>query len=159
QGGDVVAALAQRRYHHLDHGEAVVEILPERPLGDAGAEVAVGGRDDAGVEGPPFGGPYPARLPRLPGAQQIGLEVEGQLADLVEEEGAAGGLLQQARLRRRRAGERAPRVPEELRLHEARRGRAAVEDHEGTVAPPGSLVDGAGQHLLAGPRLAEQEDG
>ena len=57
-------------------------------------------------------------LARLEHAQQLRLHVEGQLADLVEEQRAAVGVLERALARRDGAGERAALVPEELALDE-----------------------------------------
>ncbi len=48
---NVLAAVAQRRQHHLDDVEAIEEILAEAALADAGREVSIGRGDDAHVDG------------------------------------------------------------------------------------------------------------
>jgi dipeptidyl aminopeptidase/acylaminoacyl peptidase len=115
---DVRATLAQRWQRDLDDVEAIVEILTEAPLGDAGLEVAVRGRHDANVDvdlAIAADGPHLALLQH---AQELGLERERHLADLVEEERALLGLDEEAGARVLRVRERATRVPEELALEE-----------------------------------------
>jgi hypothetical protein len=67
--------------------------------------------------------------PALERAQELGLEVEGQLADLVEQHGAAGGGLEQADAGLDRAGEGAALVTEQL-ARSGCRHRGAVEHHQ-----------------------------
>jgi hypothetical protein len=94
--GDVLAALAQRRQHEARHVQAVVEVLAERLVLDHLLELAVGGRDDAHVHLHRVVVAQAADLALLDGAQQLGLERRRGLGDLVEEERAAVGLLEQA---------------------------------------------------------------
>ena len=44
---DVLAPIAQRRQPQHDNGEPVIEVVPEAPGIDLGAEVAIGRRDHA----------------------------------------------------------------------------------------------------------------
>src|SRR5436190_1392297 len=74
-----------------------------------------------------------SHLVSLEHAQELGLQLERQLADLVEEQRAAIGLFDPSDPSAVRAGERAALMPEELGLHERRRHRGAVEDHQRLV--------------------------
>ncbi len=65
EGRDLLPPLAQRGHPDLDDIETVVEILAELAGGQGNFQVPVGGGEDLG----------------------IGLEGEGKLADLVQEEG------------------------------------------------------------------------
>jgi hypothetical protein len=96
QEGEVVEALAQRGEAQREHVEAVVEIFAEAALGDRAGEVDVGGGEDADVDadGPVAADGLEGAL--LQDAQELGLGVDGELADLVEEEGAAVGHLEPA---------------------------------------------------------------
>ncbi len=76
-------------------------------------------------------GAHALDLPALQGAQQLGLQVQRQLADLVEEEGAAVGLLEGALARVGGAGEGALLVAEELALDELLGDGGAVDGDEG----------------------------
>ena len=67
---------------------------------------------------------------RLEHAQQLGLDRERQLADLVEEHRAAVRALEQARLGRDRAGERALLVAEQLALDQRLRPERRAVDRD-----------------------------
>ena len=99
--GDVLHALAQGGQVDRHHVEPVVEVLAEAPGLDLGFEVAVGGGDDAHVDLDGAGAADALQLAFLQHAQQLGLEGGGDLADLVEEQGAAVGLLEAALALRR----------------------------------------------------------
>src|SRR5690606_36068127 len=91
--------------------------------------------------------------------QELGLEVDVELADLVEEDRAARGLLEAAAVLADRAGERALLVAEQRRLDEITRDRATVEDDERLVTARRGVVDAPGDELLAGAGLAGDEAG
>ena len=78
------------------------------------------------VRSPPTG----AHLAVLQDAQKLGLHRQRHLADLVEEERAAVGDVEEARARRRRPGERAAHVAEERGLEERLGHARAVLAHE-----------------------------
>ena len=90
----------------------------------------MGGGDDADVDAH---GPLAADahdLAVLHDAQQAHLRGERELADLVEEQRPAVGLLEPALAPRLRAGERALLVAEELRVDQLGGDRAAVHAAE-----------------------------
>src|SRR5690606_22676352 len=82
--------------------------------------------------------------------QQPGLGLQGQLADLVEEQGTAVGGFHQAGTARDRAGKGALFVPEQLGFDEGFRNRRTVYRDHRRMGPGGVLVQGAGNQLLAG---------
>ena len=90
----------------------------------------------------------------LQDAQQTHLQLRRQLADLVEEDGAAVRAAEEPRAVGDRTGERAAHVTEELALDQVLRDRAAVHDHERAVRARAAPVDGARDQLLAGAALA-----
>ena len=109
---------------------------------------------------------HPARLRRtdalelafLQHPQQLGLDVRGELADLVEEDRAAVRELEAALPHRHRAGERAALVAEQLALDQRRRQRRAVHAHERVTAAAAPAVHRAREQLLARAGLAEDHD-
>jgi hypothetical protein len=101
---------------HPHDGEAVVQIEPEALVVDLAAQVAVGGGHDAHVDLACLGRPDAAHLALAQHAQQLGLQVERELAELVEEDGAAVGALEGAGVGVAGAGEGAALVAEELGL-------------------------------------------
>src|SRR5947207_14762922 len=111
---NVLAAVAQRGQHHLDDVEAIEEVLTEAPLADPRREVAVGGGDHAHVDGRGLRRTEPSDFAALERAEELDLERGGHLRDLVQEERAAVGFLEEAELADGGAGERATHVTEEL---------------------------------------------
>jgi hypothetical protein len=87
------------------------------------------------------------------------LEVGAELAELVEEEGAAAGLLEGAGPARHCTCEGAFDVAEELGLDEVAGDGGAVEDDEGGLAARALLVDGLGDELFACAGAACDEQG
>jgi hypothetical protein len=85
---------------------------------DEVGEVGVGGADDAYVHGPFLGAADRLGAALLDGAQELHLHRERQFGDLVEEQGAAAGCLEQAHLVLVGAGEAALPVAEELAFHQ-----------------------------------------
>ena len=96
-------------------------------------------------------------LALLEHAQQLGLDRRRHLADLVEEQHAAVGLLDASRLGGDRAGERAALVAEQLRLEQLVGQRRAVDRDERPVAAARRVVDEPRHDFLAGARLAGQQ--
>ena len=127
---DVVAALPQGRQVEVDHVEAVVEVLAEAPGADLLLEDPIGRGDDPDVDLLGLAVADAKDDALLERAQQLDLEVQRELADLVEEERPPVRRLELARTRGDRPGERAAHVPEELALDEVLRDRAAVDDDE-----------------------------
>ena len=117
----------------VDDVEPVVEVLAEAPGADLVLEDAVGRGDDADVDLLGLAVADAEDDALLQRAQQLHLQVERQLADLVEEERAAVGRLELAGPRRDGAGEGALHVPEELTLDEVLGDGAAVDDDERPV--------------------------
>ena len=128
------------------------------PSPTCSVQVPVGGRHDAHVHGDGGGAADAADLAFLEHPQELGLDLGGQLADVVEEQGAAAGLLEPALVAAAGVGEGALLVAEELVLHQARGQGGAVEGHEGTLPAPAEVVQGAHHQLLAGAALALHQD-
>jgi hypothetical protein len=116
----------------------------------------MGGADEADVDAAPRLRADATHLPGLEDAEEATLEREGQLADLVEEQGAGVRLLEEPPPRPRRPGERALLVTEELALDQRRGHAARVHRHEGP-APPALGVQRPGDPLLADAALAVDE--
>src|SRR5205809_2315644 len=114
--------------------------------------------DDAGVDLDGSRTAYALDFSLLQHPQQLDLQVHRQVADLVEEDGAAVGELKSSDLALYGAGERALLVPEQLAFHQAGGDRPAVHRHEGPFPAAAEAVDAARNQLLAGARFPEDED-
>jgi hypothetical protein len=155
---EVARALAEGRQAKDRDGEAVEEILAEAAGSHLGHQVAVGRGDHPDVDLARVRLADALDLPFLKDPQELDLGGEGELAELVEEEGAAVGRLEDALLVVGGAGEGAAGVAEEGGFDELGRERAAVDRDEGAVAAGARAVDRASEELLAGAGLAEEED-
>src|SRR5258705_8287001 len=83
-------------------------------------------------------------------AQQLGLEVERQIADLIEEQRSVVRELEAPLACANRARERAARVSEQLALDERRRQRGAIDDDERVRAAGAPIVNRPGEQLFPG---------
>ena len=156
-GRDVVLALAQRR--HLDRHDVqpVVEVLAELAGLDHRRQVAVGGGDQPHVDLDRPRAAEPLELVLLQDAQDLGLRVGAHVADFVEEQRAAVGLLEAADALLVGAGERALLVTEQLGLEQVLLQRRAVHLDEVARRAMRVVVDRAGDELLAGAGLAADQ--
>src|SRR5207245_2603034 len=93
QQRDVVAPLLERRERDVEHVEAEVEVLAEAAPLDLLLEVAIGGADHAHVDADLALAAQPAQPLLLHDAQELGLQLDGDLSHLVEEQRAAVGEL------------------------------------------------------------------
>ena len=98
-------------------------------------------------------------FPLLEDPQQLGLHVQRNVTDLVEKERAAVPQFEPAGPARRGPGERALLVPEQFALEESRRERRHAHPDERAFASGTEIVNRARDQLLAGPGLAEEQDG
>ncbi len=112
------------------------------------------GRDDAHVGADRLAAADGGELAFLQHPQQARLRVGWHVADLVEEQRAAGGLLEAALAAIGRPGEGAALVAEQLALDQLARDRRHVDRHERARAPPAVVVQGARDQFLAGAALA-----
>ena len=96
-------------------------------------------------------------VPLLEKAQQPGLHVRGDVADLVQEQGPAVRLLDEALLVLDRVGEGPLDVAEQLALQQGGLGGAAVHDDEGAARARRLVVQDARRHFLARAGLAEKQ--
>ncbi len=147
--GDVFRSLSQRRQVDADDIDPVIKVRTEAARPHLLLEVPSGGRDDADVHLPRGAVTDAADLALLKRAEQLHLQLRRQLADLVEEERAAVRLLEQAGPVGVRAGEGALDVPEQLRLQQVLRDRAAVDRHESLRLARARGVDQASDQFLA----------
>src|SRR5450756_1981263 len=119
----VVAALAKRGKRNRDDAEAVEEVLAEAPLGHERRSRSARGRDDAHVGVLRLDRAHGQELALLQDAQELRLRLDRNRADLVEEDRALVGRLEQTLLVGDRAGERASYVSEKVRLEKVGRER------------------------------------
>src|SRR6266446_3814485 len=111
-------------------------------------EVAIRRRDDAHVDAPRPRAAEPLEFLLLKDAEELRLELERDVADLVEEERPAVCQLEASDPLRDRAREGAALVAEQLALEKARRDGGAVDLDEGPLATSAQVVNRARDQLL-----------
>ncbi len=149
---------SQGRQAHVHDVQAVVEILAEVTFTHHLLQVAVRCRYDAHVDVDRIGRADRPNLVFLQHAQQLHLQAHRHVADLVEQQGAALGGLEQAFVGARGAGKRAFDVAEEFRLEQVLGHRAAVDRDERSVLPRARAMDRARKQFLAGAALARDQN-
>src|SRR5262249_12026779 len=127
---DVFRAIAERGQLERDDVQAEEEILAEPPRAHLGRKGAVRRGDDADVDGLLALTAESLEAMLLEEAQELPLQLRRQLADLVEEDGAARRRLEPAGLVLPRAGEGALHVAEELALDQVLGERRAADRDE-----------------------------
>ncbi|GBC82933.1 hypothetical protein HRbin10_02071 [bacterium HR10] len=159
QRADVLAPLAQGGDVNRIDIQAVEEIEPEPPGLDGLLQVHVRGGDDAHV-GLDDLIPADAReLAILKHAQELDLRARTQLADLIQKERAAVGLLELPDATRAGVGEGPALMPEQLRLQQGLRQRAAVDLDERLIGATAVVMNEVGDQLLPHAGFSLQEHG
>ncbi len=156
---DILRSLAQRGAIDDEGADAVKEVVAERTPCDLFAQVLVGRGQDAGGHPQGFRAPHPLELQFLQHPQQLCLQLEGEVADLVEQQGAAARLLDAADLALLGSREGAALVAEQLGLQQVAGDRRTVHRHEGPAGPRGVMMDRVGDEFLARPALAQDQHG
>ena len=156
---EVLDPVAQRRHADGDDLQPVIQVFAEAPLLDRLIEVDVrgGNQPEGGLDR--VGSADTFDLILLNRAQQLGLQVVTEVADLVEEQGAAVGQLELAQLLPHGAGEGPLLVAEEGALDELARNRGEVDCDERRVRLTRFAMNKARQQLLAGAAFAENQHG
>ena len=130
QQRNVAGALPQRRQADGDDAEAVKEVFPKGAALDGLAQVPVGGGDDADVQLDALLAAHLHELPLLDHPEELGLDVEAEIGDLVEEKGAVIGQFEEAVLGLVGPGKGALDVAEEFAFQQGLHQGGAVHRHE-----------------------------
>ncbi len=141
----------------LDRVEPVQQVLPERRFVAELAPGQVGRRDDAHVDGHRHVGAHRHHLAPLQRGQELGLQLARDVADLVQEQGPARRRLEPPDAILVGAGVRALLVAEQLAGRQRLGDDAESDRHERSAGAARLAVDLAGDQLLAGPVLAQDQ--
>jgi hypothetical protein len=128
----------------------VVQVFAEQAVAHALLEVLVGGGDHAHIGLHRLVPADAVEVAVRQHAQQARLQVEGHVADFIEEQRAVLGLLEAAAPHRLGAGEGAALVAEQFGLQQVFRDRRRVQRDEGLLRARAVLVQRARDQLLAG---------
>src|SRR3569832_2224686 len=159
ENGDVFTAFAQRRQVDANDTEPTKSDFTEQTGLYALFEVLMRGGDDAYVDLDRRLAADAIELAVGEHAQQPRLALGRHVADLIEKQGAAVGLLEAAAARGGGAREGAALVPELFRFQLVTRDRRGVEGDEGFVGAWAVAVQCTRDQLLAGAGFAVDEHG
>ena len=150
---NVFEPLAQRGQAQADHVQAVEQVLPEAALFNALLQVLVGGCDHTHVG---LDGVVPTHTVEVAVAQhpqQTGLQVERHIADFVEEQCAALGLLETPPAHGLRASESAAFMAEQFTLQQVFGDCCSIDSNKWPIGARRVLVECTGYQLFAGAGL------
>src|SRR6187431_486407 len=128
------ASFAKRRNLNTNHIEPKPQVEAKSPSRRLLIEPAIRCGNDANIDAARQVLPHSPHFPILQHAQQLGLRARRQLANLVEEQGAAVSFLKQSRSLSDGAGERASRVTEEFCFDQFVGQRGTIQGAEAAVA-------------------------
>ncbi|KAG9613773.1 hypothetical protein KCV01_g966, partial [Aureobasidium melanogenum] len=152
--GNIAAPLPQRRQRNTHHVQAVLQVGAEQAGSDAGVQVLMRGGDDAHVAAQRLATAHAVILATGQHAQQARLQAHRHVADLIEEQRAALGLLEAADMPACRAGKGARLVAKQFAFQQLSRNRGGVQRHIRLAATCAFLMQRTGHQFLARPRLA-----
>ena len=149
----------KRRDGNDEGAEPEVQVFAKRSRIDRCPQVAVRRGHDSSVHFDAAFGAHSADFSFLQSPEELGLHGRSNLADLVQENRAAAGDLEEARLVANRAGKCASHVAEQFRFEQRFGERSAIDAHEWRGGARALIVDQADDELLAGAAFAVHEHG
>ena len=153
------ATFPQRRDVDADHAEPVVQVFAELTFGHPLLEVRVGRGEHPDVHRLRTCLADRHDLGLLEESKQLRLDVERQVADLIEEQRASDRRADQSLLIGDRAGEAAAAMPEQLTVGQIARRRRAVVGEEHRGASWRADVNRARDEVLAGAAFPGDQHG
>ena len=159
QHGRVTAALAQGRNVQGNDIQPKVQVFAEGTVFVGRFQIAVGGRNHAHIDLHPLITAHRTNLFFLQHPQQLGLQLHGQFADFVEEDGAPVGGLEQSLLRFQRSGKSSLFVTKKLALDQRGHQRSAVDGDKRTIAKGPAEMHCPGHQFLARAAFPVDEHG
>ena len=134
------------------------QVLPEAALADHAVQLLVGGGNHADVHrtGPEITDGNDALF--LKNAQELGLKMEAEFTDFVEEEGPTIGGANEAKRIAGSASEGSLYVAEQLALEQRVAEGGAIDRDKGLLGARRIAVDESREHFLAAARLSQDHD-
>src|SRR5215471_12544645 len=157
QERQVLTPLAQRWQRYRKDVEPVIEIFPKVAGGYMLDQIAVGCRNDTHIHAGGLHRSQALEFAVLQYAQELGLQVEGEFADLVQEDRAGIREFEASYLAGEGAREGALLMPEEFTLDERRGQGRTVDFDQRPVFARTAVVNGPRDEFLARTRFAQDQ--
>src|SRR5262249_40544492 len=156
QSADVFPSFSQGRKGNRNDVQTVVEIRPETALFYRAGEIAIGRCDDFDVDTDRFDSSDALELSFLEKSQELGLNLSGNIADLIEKNRSAMRQFDSTLLELMRAGKSALFMAEQLALEKLFRQTNTIDGDERLRTALAPLVNGTSKDFLARSALTEQ---
>jgi len=156
QQADIPRAPGQGRNLDHDFGQTIIEIFPEGAVLDHLFKILMRCTDDSRVDGNRLAPANPLDHPLLQKTQQFHLQRQRDVADFVQEQCAAIGLLDLALGHLDGTGKGTFFMPEQFGFEQGFRNRCAVDGNKGPVAAVTCIMQPLGQQFLAGSARTQQ---
>src|SRR5205807_859469 len=155
---NIVDMLAQGRDDNLDSLEPEEQILAKAARLHFASQISMRGGDDPHVRLDFALGSHRPKAFAFDDPQKLGLELQGQFADLVEEKCSLIGLREESLAIAIGAAKRSLAMAEQLRFQERRRNGGAIHTDQRALAAGTLPVQRQGYQFLAHAALAEDEN-
>src|SRR5438067_1426763 len=150
-------ALAYGWQDERHHVEAIKEVFAESSFLYFVHQIPVRRSNESRVDGELAGPAQPPERFRLQHLEELGLQLERELANLIQENRAAIRQLEQPDFALLRVGERALLVTEQLRIEKSRRQAGTIDFDEGSIRAGREVMNDASDPAFARPTLSLQE--
>src|SRR6266566_140029 len=157
--GDVFLPFAQGWHDEWEYAQAVIEVAAKCAGGHHLVQIAVGGRHQADVHSNRADIPQPLELLFLKHAQKLGLELERDVPNFIEEDRAAVRQLEPADTLRDGPCKGAALVAKQLRFKETGGDRCTIHFYKRVLAPGAQIVNSAGDQFFSRAGLSLDEHG
>ena len=158
KGTDIRFALAQGRHMNRHDREAVIEVSAELSLTYEFFQIHIGRGQHPHIHLDAARAPHRFDFPFLKHAEEVDLHREGNIADFIQEQGAAIRRGKQPFLVLDRSGKGPLDMPEKLTLQQVLGKDTAIHRDERPL-PGAAFVNGAGDQLLARAAFPENQHG
>ena len=159
QGGNVLNSVTQRRQAQTDDVQTMVEVLSKLSALDAFFQILVRRGNDANISLNGLVTAYAVKVPVGEYTQKPSLQLHRHIADFIQKERAALGLLKAAQTRGHRSGERAFFVAEQFTFEQFSRDGRHVDRNVRGAATAAVLPNGTRNDLLARSGLSSEQHG
>src|SRR5437899_6002445 len=158
EANEIRSPVAQRRHLDSDDVEPEIKIFAESAIGDAFLEVATGGGDDAhlGFARDIFAEPLIFTF--LKQTEQFGLNLDREIADFIEEQGAARGDFDFAPMVAHCASEGAFDMAEKVAFEQLFGEAGTTDSDERFIRQMALLVNGAGDNAFSSTAFTHEQD-
>ena len=158
QHGDVFAPLTQGRQAQANHIQAVKQVLPKATFLDPLLQILVRGSNHPHIGSDCAMTADAVHMAVAQHTQQPGLQIKGHVADFIEKQGAAVGLLEAAPAHALRPRESAALMAKEFGLEQVLGNGSGVDGYKRPLGARRMFVQRTRYQLLARARLPRDHD-